>query len=655
MPARTIFALTAAALAAVVGRQAPVRADTPRPAPTQPGPRAPVDDSAMLPDEAPEDGIPVAPPSPPPRPVASPDGSPTARVSRGIGVTAHAIRARIEAGTVWVTETLRIRGERAGSRAGHVRIPVTSGAVPVGASPSGASVVLDSGDLVVRPGALRGGEERIVVVTWIARARRVGASWRWSLAARPEHMRMAEPELSAPGLEVEESPEGGWLVRAPVLDAASVLHARGRDVRSTSVTIALQPAPIPPRDVVAALDASVSMDASRRLRALQAVWSIADALPRGSTVRTMMYGATAEALDTEARAPDAGDGRFAARRIAAARLGAVTRPAAALALAREWAASRASVATLRAPTLLVLLTDGGVYAGEGEIDTLRQAAARLEGTEVAVIDLARSPNDEPSAELARIVAATGGAYVSVGHLEDEDVGPEARRILAPLRAGAGSIWIDGQRLRTPPLRAGDTWSARVDRPANEALGRFEAGPIGRVLPAIRASLARIPSAGGRRPLASLPPEPGSSARRVEASTSIPQDVLRDALRSSLLGPARRCFRADRAGRRRYAAHVRIDLLIAEGELHSVRVTAQTPERAAAGNAGPSADLLSCLARAATALDIPRANVWLEVRYPLVVRPEAPDTVHPLSPSTTEALDRVLGDTDPDELLRRPAP
>lgn len=619
------------------------------------GPRRPVDDSAVVADEAPEDGVP--PPAAPPTPQEPPpsDASPRVLVSRGIGVPAHRIRVRIEAGTVWVTEEIRLRGERAGHRDGIVRIPAPSGAVAVEVSPAPARVEIDSGSFVIRPGPIRGAEERSITLTWLSSARRVAAFWRWSLVARPEHMRMAQPEMVvAGGHELEESAEGGWVVRSPLIDASSVLHARSASTRSTRVTVSLRSAPSQPRTVVVAIDASVSMDAARRTRALHALWSIADALAPGSTIQTMMYGATAEPIDAEARSPDAGDGRFAARRIASARLGGITRPAAALVLAREWLDRQRDAATSRRP-LVVLLTDGGAYRGDGEIEAFRAAGAALRGVEIAVVDLARAPSDMPASELHQLTSDSGGAYVVAGHLEDEDVGPEARRVLAPLRVEPGTALIEGQRVPTPALRAGDTWSAQVERPLAAPRGRFDAGVIGRVVPSLRTALARLAGTSRGRTLNALPADERTTAPRVETATSIPQDILRDALRSSLIGPARRCFRADRAGRRRYAAHVRVDLLIAEGELQSVRVADISPAEPRGRNAGPSPRLLGCLAGAATAIDVPRANVWLEVRYPLVVRPESPDTVFPLAPSTSRALDRVLGAVEDDEPLRSAGP
>ena len=116
-------------------------------------------------------------------------------------------------------------------------------------------------------------------------------------------------------------------------------------------------------------------------------------------------------------------------------------------------------------------------------------------------------------------------------------------------------------------------------------------------------------------------------------TGVPAETVLTALRQRIV-PAAGCFRRDRAGRTDYSVRAIFDLLLADREVAAAQVR---------GNFPPS--LRHCLEATVDAIDVPRFDGTVRVRYPLYTAREAPPPTVELIPDVAARLDAVIG-SDP---------
>ncbi len=113
---------------------------------------------------------------------------------------------------------------------------------------------------------------------------------------------------------------------------------------------------------------------------------------------------------------------------------------------------------------------------------------------------------------------------------------------------------------------------------------------------------------------------------------MPSRSVLSILRTRLVPAARRCLRADRRGRANYSVQATYELLLADREVASSRVTGEIPDA-----------LRSCLEDTVHELEVPRFDGRVRVRYPIYTEVASPPPVIELVPDVAGTIDAVVGD------------
>lgn len=337
-----------------------------------------------------------------------------------------------------------------------------------------------------------------------------------------------------------------------------------------------------------------------------------------STLRAVAFAGRAEALLSEATPPARWPSDLFAR-AQGLELGAST----------NLGAAAAAITPRRGDHVLVL-GDGGLSAGPRS----EQAMARLRasGARVSVVNVGEQ---DTSPELRALVEATGGVDLAVGSHADVGAGPTERlqEIVARLVSPIVARRVTGTPLQA--LHAGDgaNWLGVVPRNTTFAAGGASTRVPRRIESDVRAlagGTERVTGATDRPFIAvaahpSAPPSP-------ERARSVPSRSVLSILRTRLVPAARRCLRADRRGRANYSVQATYELLLADREVASSRVTGELPEA-----------LRACLEDTIDELEIPRFDGRVRVRYPIYTEVAPPPPVIELVPDVAGTIDAVVGD------------
>lgn len=567
--------------------------------------------------------------------------------------------------------------------------PVLREGRPLRATESLSRTAAGDGPLTVRlryvvAAPLRGGRVRL---TLPARGRDVRAA--------PARVRVRSSELSGgavAGLDAveavveraasEPTPITASLRGAPevALEALRVACGAGTCARLRAVAA---PRAAEARDVVLLLDASPSTEGPARGRIAPAVATILAALPSSSRVRVAAFAARAEAVTEQAVGPTEVSLLEVARALEG-ELGSATRFEAAWALARPW------VSRGQRPVVIVI-GDGGLTRSEEGRRALAEAGRAAQLASVNVADRASTP------ALREAVQSAGGLVIDAGAEAEEaarghGMEPLEERV-APLFApslGRVRAEVGGRAVDLGVLRAGEelSWegeargairvrarssaravaapdeialalrdraeraAGRRDRPlrlaalAPESMAgggtcgssgvRSASGAIGRDEQLVLADTRRCDRPAVPEPEASAAPsrEPAPDGRlariaRHEGRSGLPERSLLELLRQRIVPVARGCFREDRAGRPNYQTRAVFDFRLADREVVEADVSGRiTPE------------LRGCLLRAVDALEIPRFDGVVQVRYPIYTAPELPPPTLTLGADVADAVDAI---------------
>ncbi len=456
-----------------------------------------------------------------------------------------------------------------------------------------------------------------------------------------------------------------------------------------------------PVSIVLLLDASPSTLGPARGRVEPALAALLGAAPSGSQVRAVAFGARAETvLSAPVAAAQAPLGDLA--QAAQTELGSATRLDVALRAIAPWL--EAPAAPL--PVHVVLVGDGGLTASP-ELDAAfatwragrarfsvidlgeRPPAARLAEAASATggVVVHASPRDPGAARLEERLAALFAPVVADGI--SVRVGGVVHR-LPPLRAGEERVWQAPHapgvaRLSFAGMRAGSSTEVhqikqeypRLSVGARAASGALAVGLAaglsaageGASLSAVRlpvpasavaeraasctphgpathasgvssdaAPVALVePRTCRSAPPAPLRPrEPGelptTRSRNPREGRGVPAETLLAMLRARVVPAARACFRADRAGRADYAVRASIAFALADRELVSTEL---------GGDLAPA--LRACLLGALDALEVPRFEGTVIVRYPVYTEAAPPPPILELGDAAASGVDGAFGD------------
>ncbi len=566
--------------------------------------------------------------------------------------------------------------------------PVLREGRPLRATESLSRTAPGDGPLTVRlryvvPAPVRGGRVRL---TLPARGRDVRAA--------PARARVLSSELSGGAVASLDAVEGA-VERAPTEAIPITASLRGApEVAVEALRVACgaatcarlravaAPRPAEARDVILLIDASPSTDGPARGRIAPAVATVLATLPSSARVRVAAFAARAEAV-TEQAAEATEISLLEVARALEGELGSATRFEAAWALVRPW------VSRSRRPVVIVI-GDGGLTRSEEGRRALAEAGRAAQLASVNVADRAST------AALREAVESAGGLVIDAGAEAEEAArghGMEALEervapLFAPalgrvraqvgrrsvdlgvLRAGEELSW-EGEARGPIRIRAGASARAvaapsaielalrdraeraagRRDRPlrlaalAPESMAaggtcgssgvRSASGAIGRDEQLVLADTRRCDRPAVPEPAASAAPSApapeGRLARiaRHEGRSGLPERSLLELLRQRIVPVARGCFREDRAGRPNYQTRAVFDFRLADREVVEADVSGRiTPE------------LRSCLLRAVDALEIPRFDGVVEVRYPIYTAPELPPPTLTLGADVADAVDAI---------------
>ena len=435
--------------------------------------------------------------------------------------------------------------------------------------------------------------------------------------------------------------------------------------------------------VVLLLDASPSMLGPARGRMGVALAALLTAMDPRTQVRALAFAGVAQPLLDDWTAPDEVPLATLAR-ASSLQLGSATRFEAA------W-----RPLTPRRGDHLIIVGDGGLTASPAGARAAE--AAREAGVRVSVLDLAERT---PRPALRELVARTGGVVVRAGHeaglasrerstarLEEKVAALAAPSVVArvavvrpglepvelgPLLAGEALRWsgvaprgtrffVGSERRSRPgprPATAEGRALAALANPAAEA--RLTAvDREDRARPSLCAGGGPARRAGGvsfdeapvvlaeARSCAPSAPVSDPEATSASLGRGVPAETVLSMLRRRVVPAARRCFRADRAGRADYSVRAVFELELADREVNGAEVHGAIDER-----------LAQCLMGTLEGLEIPAFEGVVRVRYPLYTeRHEPPPTVE-LRPDVAAPVDQLLEaepapDRRRDEALLRP--
>lgn len=506
--------------------------------------------------------------------------------------------------------------------------------------------------------------------------------------AAPARIRIRSDELSTARVDeldavesaVERPPGQPWEISARLIGAPDVLleahRTRCDDAHCVRLRAVAAPREGPARDVFLLLDASPSTHGPARGRMGPTIATLLGALPAGARVRAVVFAARAETV-VDAPVPASEISLGLLTRSLERELGSATRFEAA------WPLIERSVTRAQRP-LVIVLGDGGLTTGADSRRAL--ARARAAGAELASINVADRATSEGLRSAVDLAVEAGpqadrAARGRLGALE-EVLAPLTAPVVVPhVRVRVGSIRADLGALRAGEER---TWegilsrgaaSITANRTARAAIAPDELGIVVRDRaaraagrPGVRLaaitpeSLADEASCGGgprrsasapvgrdvhlvlseprrcapppRAPAANVSegaPADGRIARiaRHEGQSSLPARSLLDMLRQRIVPVARRCFREDRRGRPNYQTRAIFEFRLADREVVDAEVTGRlTPE------------LRACLLSAIDALEIPRFDGTIAVRYPIYTAPELPPPTLTLDTDVADAVDAL---------------
>lgn len=463
---------------------------------------------------------------------------------------------------------------------------------------------------------------------------------------------------------------------------------RGRCAR---LQLDVGPAPLEPRDVIVAIDASPSMQGPARSRLPAALSALLAATPQGSRVRALRFAGRADGLLTAPKPPATLSLEPFRPALQEAELGSATRLETAVDLAARWFRRDAKRGL---PKLLLVLGDGGVTLGQQAHEAVpgqraKRASQRIKGApfELSVVNLA---DRDTHPALMAAVTRSGGTVVDAGaaaeramrgahpgHLEaklqalfaprvtgalslpDALATGRGPRVLPALRAGAQIDWegpVRGTRLRVeglgrataqgraPSPGAESTWLAVPRQDLKHPQDDWPAAPR-----QVKLRRDGKPPACDRRG----PPQrlggqsrddapvrlafarrcrvpPKQAPKKLAEGEGMPSSPLLQMLRERIIPVARGCLRRDRAGRADYAVRAVYRFTLAEQEVVRARVE---------GNIAPP--LRRCLRDAVDSLLVPRFTGTVHVSYPIrTLRETLPSQIE-LSAGTAQELERVL--------------
>jgi len=556
--------------------------------------------------------------------------------------------------------------------------------------------------LLIRAAPVLRSQALQVRVTYLADAAQHAGVVRFKLPARGMDPRVAPAELAlhASGLidpRVDDTPSTDTVVRA---DAWSTLELSARaavgGVRSqvwrfacghttcARAYVSAGAGPVPPADIVLAIDASPSTEGSARSRFVASIAAILARAPQGSRVRALRFASRATPLLTDRKDPRELQLSVFAPVAFEAELGAATRFEAAWRLIESWGLKHGPLRKL-----VVIVGDGGLTTGASRPFD----AARRAGVEVAVLNVSDRVS-EPA--LVQGAMLTGGAVIDAGGEADaaaRGAMPDRleERVAALFQPGLGRLRGLADNARALELRAGDsiaveahpagTLSVRLgnlalassaapralaqglavhasaangatdphaalcavdradlgrsgDRPAGQDQPAHKGMDCDRRGPALRqsglSSEAAPVALAEDRAVCAHPPEQAKSSNKEEVGAGMPSSPLLSMLRQRILPVARGCFRKDRAGRADYQVRAVFIFQLADREVASAQVSGKIAE-----------ELRSCLLSAIDSLAVPRFSGKVIVRYPLVTEREPLPAQIELTTETAGRLDAVI--------------
>ena len=532
-----------------------------------------------------------------------------------------------------------------------------------------AAFVPGSRALEVRAAPLSVAEPIELVLRYVVPLEIHGGHAELVLPARSADPRLAPREvtLRAPGYAepwiAERSESGSVPADRPVhvrarLDRDVVTVARHPGTGRARALVA-EPARLVPHDVILAIDVSPSMLDVERGRTERAIAAILVALPAGSRVRALRFGARAEWVGDSWAEPGTLDAAELAA-MPAGHLGSRTRYAALAPLVED------SLAAASSAPLVVIVGDGWLEGPDFTALAARGArvvVANLADTrvETGVAMAARAVPGTLALELGETLAGRAGvalssvvaepmravrlrredgptiedAIASGESLEwsgaDERVWIEtgsrtvgASRATGSLGALLGARW-EGPRYAIDPRAEQDTrkWTWRAFGGVHGALGGLDWAVTG--LGSGRVSrIARLRIA------------------EVEIRGVLSASVLRRMMRRQLGPRVRGCFANARAGRRDFDVRAELRLVLAHREVLAASV----------GGRNVDAALAACIVAGTDDLDVPPSYGLVVVSYPFVSEPEPRPEPVPLAPDLGALLDALAPpDAEQRELAR----
>lgn len=534
--------------------------------------------------------------------------------------------------------------------AGVLRIraaPVQREGRPRGGRASLGRTPAGDGPLTVRvawwvPAPVRGGRVRFTIP---ARGR--------DLRAAPAMIRVRSEELSRGSVagvdaveravERQSSQDAEITARlegAPPV-AYDVVRARCGAEPCSRVRAVAAPAPARPLDVVLLIDASPSTEGQTRGRMGSVLAALLATMPSGSRVRAAVFAARAEAVIAEPRAST----EVSVAELTSAldrELGSATRFDAAWELIRRWNAD-----------LIVIVGDGGLTSGEASTRAFAQAR-----TELASLNIADRPSTRALREAmgARMIVDAGPEAARAASDHGVDALEERLRPLfasvvvanvrvrgvnlGPLRAGEEVVWEGTGRISIAgassielahtlgdPVRLAAVASASIGAPGSCARAESASAAVSRD---VRLALVE-PRRCDPAPVAQVR-EPSTRIERLARHgdrSGLPAQSLLEMLRQRIVPIARGCFRDDRAGRAAYSARATFEFRLADREVVAADVRGRM-----------SGELRECLLRAAFALDIPRFDGAIDVRYPVHTAAQLAPPTLTLAPDIASAVDAI---------------
>ncbi len=496
-----------------------------------------------------------------------------------------------------------------------------------------------------------------------------GGIARLTLPARGSDPRLASgafsaesTQLAAPSIDGRPAEDGALVVEpreavevlahvpegAPIEATVSVApcaSGRGRCAHAT-VTSGSQHGDAV--DMILAIDASRSTRGPSRGRVMPTIAALLAAAPPGSTVRAVAFGATVETLISEpvdvTAAPLVTLGRATELD-----LGAATR------FEALWSHAAPLMRGNRR-ALLLIVGDGTITTSAASDRALREAGQSR--APIAIVDVEERVTE---ASLRTLAERTRGMVLSPIPEADRawngrSTMPLEERVAvlyAPIVSREVTLRIGARRVALGELRAGESlaWqgaipasgTVRLDgagftaRPARgrdrvaDGLASGESAVLSSIAGGVRSATGLAIAEDRDGPLLERIVAPAPVEAESTTGQGVPAETVLAMLRQRIVPRARECFRRDRRGRADYSVRAVLELDLADQEIASAGVSGEIED-----------ELRACLAQTIDALDVPRFEGRIRVRYPLTTAREAPPPRIELVGDVATGVDRVIG-------------